>query len=950
MSGQPAKSLWGSFLDDRGRNFIEQLEYWIEQLDEFEKNPTAARVAAPQNFCINCLRLAKRLLFLKSKMFSKPEEPCKHALQSLEDDSSSDRHLQDFCNLDGKNPDVVLTLGKGLILDHREVCCPALNQSRKARTYRLAAALCSIVQMLHPTDPKVVDEAAYFGALAEFRLGVVSSARKRVGSKGASDDESMRLWNNLNSFLKLQLEEEKKKIVVLPAEITLALSVSTLHGFTPENYPGTFNDIVHPADGQSLFDRSGDADHACAWNPSILKKRFPALEKVKSDDKKNKILRYCVQLMDMPSEFATRQFLRKELDLQWNCRVIACIGSWNVMCSSNLHNPNKTFELKMKSVLKLVLSQNWGIVALQELPGETVKLPDDTGGFWKAHMIEEQIMTIIRGEKGLQSSTAQESSDWQWKGLTVGKQKHGEHGGFLFNSRLWKIEEEIKQFGQKELFTRPPILAVFTSVEAPRIVLAIASVHLKARDDQGLERTQTEAAQLGRVADELKSMAEAERFRQEATSRIYAIVGDFNLSPISGDQVTTPTIRSTGESAFKSLEDKGFDHLVKGQTTNAKEFMITASEGHCYDNCFVKIESPAFEILPSYVLAPYPNHLPSVEDWNTAIDNAVHAVPEGKFQELMKGLVRKTLEKKRKKYMVNTNTSDHRAITIRFKQEVGPSESSAAACAATPVSTHAAPLVTPATLRPAEKMEQKLNVDKSEDESKAVVTVVDPKPVAAAAASISTVHPSAAAAPVVEGPVIHAAAAPALQAADHQPPSPPPTVPLPAAAVVVDPKPVAVAAAAISVAAHATAHPPAASLPQEMPQNPKTGTSYEAALAQASPPSAIPWNLFDYAQQQLSKFELPTLIELCTNREIKPGETVDACVDLLLQWKKRNPQPVAAAAESIATAQPQAAAPNVADARAAADAEAAEASLSQAPTPEKKLKTKPVIGGGAAGH
>lgn len=66
------------------------------------------------------------------------------------------------------------------------------------------------------------------------------------------------------------------------------------------------------------------------------------------------------------------------------------------------------------------------------------------------------------------------------------------------------------------------------------------------------------------------------------------------------------------------------------------------------------------------------------------------------------------------------------------------------------------------------------------------------------------------------------------------------------------------------------------------------------SLQQASAAAAgIPWDLFYIGPKRLSELGLPKLIELCNEREIKPGKTVQACVELLLRWKEENKEPAA---------------------------------------------------------
>jgi hypothetical protein len=641
----------------------------------------ATKLYAPY-YADACIELAKRCILLSCNATTTEriaEKLFKKFAESVKDITSPD--LFKFC-LKGRDLQHVLLTTRA--------DCPLDDHVRMAQ---VAAALCSNAEMLK-LDPARSCDAAYFGALAELRLGFASSAKKRV-AEWPGCEKSKLLHDRLAEYLHYMFKSDRtgncpppqliKKKYSGKNEITLTAPVWALFGLDEKKFqtlcsqshidPLTFK---HVADALTRSPRQSGSDPAVQ---ELSKEKVLEL----CSGHEDKLLDCCVLLMGMPPTFASPELVLEESERQLHWQERIRIGSWNIMCSAGYHSPKKSFKHKMTSVFNLMKSEMWNIVALQELPCSIEGESEPKSEGKSESECEEESESECEEKSKLASKEKKDIKDvikqlklkpyrWQWEGLRVGGEKKAEEpqknqkfetGGFLFDGSYWKMKVSPKtpEKVAPEKFKRPPILALFESLKEPRVILAIASVHLKSKE-VNLEETRDEVCQLPDVASELVEMAENSA-QEDPRPRITvcAIIGDFNLSVDPRDPDTDPTLPD-GTSAFDSLEkDSGFKPMLIRTPTNAWEVM-SGGKAHCYDNCFAKVLPPNEAKLRASV-ANYPSHLPSLDDWTRTIDAAVASVPQSNFKDELKELVRTGLEQKRKNYMF-LHTSDHRAITFEI--------------------------------------------------------------------------------------------------------------------------------------------------------------------------------------------------------------------------------------------------------------------------------------------
>jgi hypothetical protein len=306
----------------------------------------------------------------------------------------------------------------------------------------------------------------------------------------------------------------------------------------------------------------------------------------------------------------------------------AVIGSWNLRCSANYHNPSKTLPKKIHNVASLAKTENWSIIALQEAPKNSGDIED-----------------MIKKERG---------ETWRWVSNAVSE---SEVGGFAFDSSLWAAELLSNDYDTTK-YKRAPVCAMFTSIKSPTTFIALASVHIKARDGRSdsakeeeeerlqvregtattqwidaLEATRNEVEALGSdngVASFLVRSVEQLMTNSGPDALAYiSIVGDFNLSWKTQDPTCTPIYPNSNErTAWQNLIDKNFRALVsEGQSTNAHEIMLSSS-GHCFDNVLVRIITKNAESdISNAKVAPWPQDLQDLVDGLEAVVTAASNAP-----------------------------------------------------------------------------------------------------------------------------------------------------------------------------------------------------------------------------------------------------------------------------------------------------------------------------------
>jgi hypothetical protein len=321
----------------------------------------------------------------------------------------------------------------------------------------------------------------------------------------------------------------------------------------------------------------------------------------------------------------------------------AVIGSWNLRCSANYHNPSKTLPLKIHNVASLAKTENWSIIALQEAPKNSGDIED-----------------MIKKERG---------ETWRWVSNAVSE---SEVGGFAFDSSLWAVELLSNDYDSTK-YKRAPVCAMFTSIKSPTTFIALASVHIKARDTtqliDALEATRNEVEALGSengVASFLVKSAEQKMSNSGPDALAYiSIVGDFNLSWKTQDPTCTPIYPNSNErTAWQNLIDKNFRALVsEGQSTNAHEIMLSSS-GHCFDNVLVRIITKNAESdISNAKVAPWPQDLQDLVDGLEAVVTAASNAP---CSERLRNLAVKSIRTSVCNEMFE-QTSDHRALTTVFE-------------------------------------------------------------------------------------------------------------------------------------------------------------------------------------------------------------------------------------------------------------------------------------------
>jgi hypothetical protein len=408
--------------------------------------------------------------------------------------------------------------------------------------------------------------------------------------------------------------------------------------------------------------------------------------------KNGTVQRLCRLLVDMPIGPLQFGFVSDELITR--LPHLPIIGSWNMRCCFGFHEPEKYFMDKIDSLADLIRSEEWHIVALQELPAKHQALKQlEKGGIFKG-----KLESLFKGK-------LENWEHWRFQGCAVGS-KQEEVIGFAFNSSMWTCAKVVLA-QNKDQFKRSPVQAVFTSCLAVptggvtpdssdmpkrRCILALSSVHLKPRDEDALSKTRKEVASLVQVGRQLKDMA-AEQLADEKKALplsadpfvICAILGDFNLAPIfRGDTHTDPRDPEGGPHAWTRLEEEGFNPVVSStsdQATNAYETML-GQEGHCFDNCLPHLVGAAeagLRLQTTWNLAPYPSHLPNPDDMQKVKDTAQSfedAIGNEKMLKLMGEKTVSTLRQELEAVLTHAtteyrnkmldHTSDHRALTFKF--------------------------------------------------------------------------------------------------------------------------------------------------------------------------------------------------------------------------------------------------------------------------------------------
>jgi hypothetical protein len=352
----------------------------------------------------------------------------------------------------------------------------------------------------------------------------------------------------------------------------------------------------------------------------------------------------------------------------------AVLGSWNLRCSSNYHEPIKTLPYKIDNVASLAKIEKWSIIALQEVP--------------KMKNIREMEQVI---EKKL-------GSLWKWVSNDLSE---SESGGFAYDSSRWSVELLSNDYNTTA-YKRIPVCALFTSLTSPTTIITLASVHLKARDSKKIEEedddkeelTETDEVTCTRLDELKKTRNEVEALGSETGVASYlitkanealtkynsdalayiSILGDFNLSWTTEDPFTSPLFPESLKNAWDPLIRRKFRPLLfNGQATNAYEIMLS-SKGHCFDNILVQLVSKKNEVDVSISkgevdvskgeVAPWPQEF---QDYIEGLENVINAV---KNTQSCSERLCKFAEKSIRTSLRNeifTHGSDHRALTAIFE-------------------------------------------------------------------------------------------------------------------------------------------------------------------------------------------------------------------------------------------------------------------------------------------
>ena len=293
-------------------------------------------------------------------------------------------------------------------------------------------------------------------------------------------------------------------------------------------------------------------------------------------------------------------------------------------------------------------------------------------------------------------------NNWKWIANDLSE---SEVGGFAYDNKLWSVELLSNDYNTTK-YKRLPVCAIFTSSTSPTTVIALASVHLKARnsdnkkadDDDKEEKkddivtesrknelrlTREEVEALGYkdgVASFLKRKALEVLNKHGSDSLAYiSILGDFNLSWTTGDPICSPEWPDS-KSAWQPLIDQEFRALIsEGQATNAHEIMLSAGP-HCFDNVLIHIHpqnsnesnlSIAVD-LSKAVVAPWPPMLQEhVEGLKAIVDsNGCLKVIDSDNVSQCSESFRKIAGKGIRKSVLDEifeHGSDHRALTAIFE-------------------------------------------------------------------------------------------------------------------------------------------------------------------------------------------------------------------------------------------------------------------------------------------
>jgi hypothetical protein len=441
---------------------------------------------------------------------------------------------------------------------------PPLEAPKRARA-ELAAALAALALEQQPQR----SDAALALAQAELMLGHVDSAAKRLEAlkPEADDEKDTDTWHKAAMRLLDELHTKLWKPKVPMSERT------------PKSPAGKLKDIGK----DTHMPISAALDGGAAF------KQLTSSKQLKVNEALHLVSPLCVDRRLVADAMAARTPHRAKL------------GSWNLRCSAGYHECRKTLQAKLEHVAALARSEQWSVIALQEAPGAAQRSDDAI-------------------QRGLLSTLG---AHWRWHEVALGKDQL-EVGGFAYDTQLWTREElEEPAVAEKDAFKRAPVCILLRSVTQPQTILALASVHLKARSaadakpggdadeddaDAGedgrtpstramaaLEATRLEVKALaaqGGVAARLITAAEQSVAGQPAALAFVAVLGDFNLSWTTTDPFCNPTWPGSQASAWNGLSALGFDPLIAdGRATNAHEVMLSRCE-HCFDNCLVRLVKP----------------------------------------------------------------------------------------------------------------------------------------------------------------------------------------------------------------------------------------------------------------------------------------------------------------------------------------------------------------------
>jgi endonuclease/exonuclease/phosphatase family metal-dependent hydrolase len=532
-----------------------------------------------------------------------------------------------------------------------------LSEAHKRTRANLAAALATLALEQQPGQ----NDAAWALAQAELALGHVSSAVDRLGALEleGQDETVTEAWHD--KAVRLLVELHKKLWKFPLPQCTPASPAWKLRNFgDKEKYSWP---ISAASDGCKEY------------------QQLTATQKTLVDG-----------ALRLVSPLRTDMRLVKDA-MAARTPHCAKVGSWNLRCSAGYHECKKTLQAKLAHVAALAQSQQWSVIALQEVPGAS----------------QRSDKNAIR--RGLRSKLGEH---WDWHEVAL---SGDEVGGFAYDKALWTLEE-LKEATSAEkavdaAFKRAPVCILLCSIAKPQTFLALASVHLKARsvadankpsgsvadankpggdkdeDDAkvgadgsrepsesamtALEATRLEVKKLAvrdGVAARLIAAAEECVAGQPTALAFVAVLGDFNLSWTTGDAFCNPIMHpGSQESAWDGLSKTlGFRALIAdGRATNAHEVMLSRCE-HCFDNCLVRLvrdaPPPRVRDASDACVAPWPPALePVVEGLEEVVLAARSAAGDcAQLCVLAEAGIRRSVRDQ-----MLREASDHRALTIVFQ-------------------------------------------------------------------------------------------------------------------------------------------------------------------------------------------------------------------------------------------------------------------------------------------